>query len=184
MNKVQTISLQGKEYALVPQRLKAFREANPRAKVETSPTISGDGTIIFKATIVVDKSKQDSAEATGHAMGKAVGDKAFEKLETVAVGRALALLGYLNNGQIATTEEMHEFEEYTEHKYQEAIAAIQTATKREEFAEILNGLNPEQKRLATPVINERIKELKNGNTDRSGTANRAVVSGTTGATNS
>lgn len=121
MNKVATIDLKGKDYALVPERLKAFREKNPRASVSTKPELQADGTIIFTAKILSDKSKPDSAEATGHSFGKNTGDKAFEKLETVAVGRALALLGYLNNGQIATTEEMDEFNEFKEHQHQEAI---------------------------------------------------------------
>lgn len=159
---VQTINLKGNEYALVPQRLKQFRQDNPRASVETNPTIQADGSIIFKATIVKDKKDENSAEATGHSFGKASGDKAFEKLETVAVGRALALLGYLQNGQIATTEEMEEFEEYKQAQFEDVADAIKTAVKREEFAEILSKLTPEQKLEATPLINKRIKELKDG----------------------
>lgn len=157
MNKVQTINLKGNEYALVPQRLKAFREANPRASVETDPTIKDDGTVIYKAIITSDPSKPDSPRATGHAYGKLGEAKAFEKLETTAVGRALALLGYLNNGQIATTEEMIEFEEY---QLEKVVEEIHTATKREEFTAILGKLSPVQKREATPLINARIKELK------------------------
>ena len=160
MNTVQTINLKGNEYATVPQRLKQFRQDNPRSSVETKPTFQPDGTIVFTANILKDKADENSASATGHSFGKQSGDKAFEKLETVAVGRALALLGYLNNGQIATTEEMVEFEEYKEERFQDVLAEIKTATKREEFAEILNRLTPEQKQLATPVINNRIQELK------------------------
>ncbi|MGH7238157.1 MAG: hypothetical protein ACREGF_06490 [Candidatus Saccharimonadales bacterium] len=161
MNKVATIDLKGKEYALVPERLKAFREANPRASVDTNPTIQ-DGTVIFKAHIVMDKKNPDSPEATGHSYGKFGSDKAFEKLETVAVGRALALLGYLNNGQIATTEDMTGFEDYRQEQYELAIAEIQSAIKKEEFTAILSKLSPDQKQDATPIINLRIKELKDG----------------------
>lgn len=165
MNKVQTINLKGNEYALVPQRLKTFREVNPRASVETKPTITDGGQVIFEARIVLDQKDENSAKSTGHSYGKSSdGDKAFEKLETVAVGRALALLGYLNNGQIATTEEMEEFEQYRQDNYEQAILDIRAATERAQFTEILGRLNSEQKRLATPIINERIKELKNGDT--------------------
>jgi hypothetical protein len=165
--KVETINLKGNEYATVPQRLKQFRQDNPRAKVETKPEIQSDGTIMFSAFIVKDKSDDNSAEATGHSYGKA-GEKAFEKLETVAVGRALSLLGYLNNGQVATTEEMEEFEEYKQEQFELALREIANATKREEFTAILAKLNPEQKQLATPAINKRIKELKeDAETDRS-----------------
>ena len=159
MNKVDTINLKGNEYATVPQRLKAFREANPRASVETDPTVKDDGTIIYKAVITADVSRSDSPTATGHAFGKLGEAKAFEKLETNAVGRALALLGYLNNGQIATTEEMLEYEEY---QLQKIIEQINSATKREEFRTILSTLTPAMKKEVTPLINQRIEELKNG----------------------
>lgn len=157
MNKVVTINLKGNEYATVPQRLLEFRNKHPHSLIETKPTFNEDGSIMFAARIVKDKSDPNSAEATGHSYGKNTGDKAFEKLETVATGRALALLGYLNNGQIATTEEMMEFEEYQMDKIAQAINEAET---REQFAEILNGLTPSQKQEATPLINARIKELK------------------------
>lgn len=157
---LQTIDLKGNNYALVPTRLKAFREANPRASVETKPMVQENGTLIFEAKIVVDKKDPNSATATGHAYGKLTEAKAFEKLETNAVGRALALLGYLNNGQVATTEEMIEFEDYKEHQFNELMDEIKSATKREEFAKILAQMTPEQKQVAAPVVNERIKELK------------------------
>ena len=156
---VQTINLKGNEYATVPQRLKQFRQDHPRASISTDPTFNDDGNVVFKAKIVLDKAKDDSPEATGHSYGKNTGEKAFEKLETVAVGRALALLGYLNNGQVATTEEMVEFEEYKQDRWLEVVGEINSATKREEFTTILAGLTPEQKREATPLINARIKEL-------------------------
>jgi hypothetical protein len=155
---VETIKFKGNDYATVPQRLKEFREKNPRAEVATKPNIQGD-MVIFEAKIVKDKADPDSASATGHSYGKLTGDKAFEKQETVAVGRALAMLGYLNNGQIATGEELEEFEEY---KLGQAIEAINKATKREDFKQVLANLTPEQKREATPLINARIEELKNG----------------------
>lgn len=164
---VQTINLKGNEYALVPQRLKQFRQDNPRAIVDTDPVIQADGSLVFKARIVKDKNDPNSAEATGHSFGKLTGDKAFEKLETVAVGRALSMMGYLNNGQIASTEEMEEFEEY---KLEQLKESIQTAEHREDFAEILSKLTPELKKFATPLINKRIEELRNVKADTSRTA--------------
>ena len=159
MANVATINLKGNDYATVPQRLKQFRQDNPRSIVETKPEFMPDGTVVFSARIVRDKADNTSAEATGHSYGKLGESKAFEKLETIATGRALALLGYLNNGQVATTEEMEEFEEY---KLDQVKDAISKAKKREEFTAILSGLNPEQKKEATPLINARIKELKDG----------------------
>ena len=124
-----------------------------------------DGTVVFSARIVKDKADESSAEATGHSYGKLGESKAFEKLETIATGRALALLGYLNNGQVATTEEMEEFESYKAEQFESVMDEIKKAKKREEFTEILNKLTPEQKKEATPLINARIKELKDAKTD-------------------
>lgn len=111
----------GAEYAYVADRLKQFREDCPNGLIETSPTIRENGQLMFTARVLKDKSKPESAEATGHALGKNTGAKAFEKLETQAVGRALALLGYLASGDIASAEEMEEFYEYQDMKVQEAI---------------------------------------------------------------
>lgn len=160
MANVATINLKGNDYATVPQRLKQFRQDNPRSIVETKPEFMPDGTVVFSARIVKDKADESSAEATGHSYGKLGESKAFEKLETIATGRALALLGYLNNGQVATTEEMEEFESYKAEQFESVMDEIKKAKKREEFTEILNRLTPEQKKEATPLINARIKELK------------------------
>ncbi len=123
--KTETMKVSGgADYAKVPARLKLFREDCPNGLIETTPTIQPDGQIIFKARVLKDKSKPDSAEATGHALGENKGAKAFEKLETIAIGRALAILGYLASGEIASSEEMEEFHEYQQTKVAEAIEAL------------------------------------------------------------
>lgn len=119
--KTATIDLKGKAYAQVKDRLMEFRQANPNGLVETLPTIQADGQILFKARILKDKADASSAEASGHALGPNKGEKAFEKLETIAVGRALALLGYSADGAIASSEEMEEYLEYQQDKKHQAI---------------------------------------------------------------
>lgn len=134
-NRVKTTRIQGgAEYAKVADRLKKFREENPRAGVETSPEYQNDGGLIFKAKITKDQADEHSAIATANAFypaGEAKKPKAFEKLETIAVGRALSFLGYMNNGEIASTEEMEEFEKYKNEKQEiavsRAIKAIESA---------------------------------------------------------
>lgn len=130
--KTPTIDLKGKAYATVPARIKEFREANPNGLIETKPEIQADGQIIFTARILKDKSNPSSGEATGHSIGKTTGDKAFEKLETISIGRALAILGYMASGDIASSEEMEEFNLYQKEKKQrlvdDAIAELSKAT--------------------------------------------------------
>ena len=108
MKKIETVKISGSNYAKVSARLVEFRKENPRAKITTRPEPQPDGGMIFYAEIIKDSSKK-SAEATGTAYypaNKMKSEKAFEKLETISVGRALSLLGYLNNGEIASSEEM------------------------------------------------------------------------------
>lgn len=125
MSKVKTIKLQGNtEYAKVAERIKEFREDCPNGLIETEPTIQDDGQILFKAHVLKDKDRPESAEATGHALGGNKGDKSFEKLETIAIGRALATLGYLASGEVASSEEMDEFYAYRNTKLEEAIEQI------------------------------------------------------------
>lgn len=121
-----TVKFGDKDYSLVPARLLKFREANPRGSIKTTPKFNEDGSLEFQAYILKDKADSNSADATGSAFYTAKEMqkvKAYEKLETISVGRALSLLGYLNDGQIASSEEMEEFEDYKNNQQLEAIEA-------------------------------------------------------------
>lgn len=122
---VKTTKIGGNvDYAKVADRLTAFREKNPRASIKTDHKINSDGSHTFTAFILSDKADQYSADATGSASYTAEEMKkvkAFEKLETIAVGRALSMLGYLNNGEVASSEEMEEFEQYKAEKLSKAV---------------------------------------------------------------
>jgi len=121
--KVNTIKIGQFNYAKVSSRLKEFHESNPRGSIETKPTIQEDGTVMFRAHVIKD-TKGASASATGHALStevKGSKEKIFEKVETIAVGRALALLGYGADGEIASSEEMEEFEAHKIEKFQAEV---------------------------------------------------------------
>lgn len=135
-NKVKTMDLKGKEYAQVKDRVKKFREDCPSGLIDTVPTIQAE-TVTFKARVLKDKADPNSAEASGHSFGKVAGDKDFEKLETIAVGRALAFLGYAQDGEIASGEEMEEFLNFQEEKKQETILTFkQTLEATTNLAEL------------------------------------------------
>lgn len=158
MNKVKTMQLNGRsEYAKVADRLKLFREENPRGKQESSYEVISDGSLVF--TVWLWKSKDDlmelmksgitdkdtlrsSADANGTAQGKidAKKEKDFEKLESIALGRALANLGYLASGEIASSEEMARFLEYQDEKKQDAIAMLKSAKTIAELKELFMSL--------------------------------------------
>lgn len=154
MRKIKTTKLTGGgEYAHVADRLKQFREDCPNGLIETEPSIQEDGTIIFKVRVLKDKSNPNSAEATGHSMGKSAAVKAFEKLETVALGRALALLGYLAGGEIASSEEMEQFLEYRNDQ-------IDTAIEQLNKTDSIDSLKAVFMSLGTLMAEEKVIEAK------------------------
>lgn len=128
------------DHAKVVDRIQEFRKDNPRGVIETDPKID-DSMLIFKAHIVKDKSDKNSAEATGHAYTKIDGsDKQFEKLETIAVGRALAMLGYAASGEVASFEEMEEFTAYRDRQIEEKIEGMNNCQTITELREYFMGL--------------------------------------------
>lgn len=152
-----------KEYFLVPGRLKRFREENPRASVDSNPTYNPDGSITIKTVIVKDQSDEYSATGSGSARyseAEMKKIKAYEKLETISVGRALSNIGYLNDGQIASTEEMEEFEEQRREKYGEQIKEAESV---KQLMELFNKMNGEEKKLFTEPLSNKKKELLNAN---------------------
>lgn len=140
-SKAKTIELQkGVSYAKVAERLKIFREENPNGKHESAFEMDVDGSMVFTVWLWKDKTElielmkagvidiatlRTSADATGNAKGGGTGrDKEFEKLESIALGRCLANLGYLASGEIASSEEMESFQAYKQDKVDEVIKEI------------------------------------------------------------
>lgn len=152
------------EYAKVNDRLLEFRQDCPKGSIVTSFQLVTDR-IIFKAHIVKDRGDETSAEATGHATGKDDGtEKVFEKLETIATGRALALLGYGAKGEIASSEEM---EEFLAHKQEQLAEQIMEVTEQvghcenvEALKELYANLSGEMKTLTKEAFTTKRKELE------------------------
>lgn len=161
--KAKTTQLpKGGDYAYVADRLKEFRQDCPNGLIETKPTIA-DGNIIFQVRILKDKSKPNSAESTGHAFNKMGAPKIFEKTETQALGRALALLGYLASGEIASAEEMEEYYEYKNEQKEQAIAStiadMSMATTIEEVRKIGRESNLLNEPKVVEAGKKRVAEL-------------------------
>jgi hypothetical protein len=156
MRKTETMKLGSADYSKVKTRIKEFRQDCPNGLIETTPTVT-ETHIIFKARILKDKENPNSAEATGHSMGEIGGErkkeKVFEKQESIAVGRALALLGYGADGEIASSEEMEEFlahkqEQLTE-KIMEVSEAIGNCESLEALKKYWSSLSGEMRNIKT-----------------------------------
>lgn len=132
--KVTTTKIKGgADYAKVAARLNEFRSTNPRSKIAVKMRKDQDGNVTHMAYIWKDKtvcyellksgvSAQDvlgSADAEGSSFmvaAKITNEKGYEKNETIAIGRALAIAGYATSGEVASSEEMEEFEAFKNQK--------------------------------------------------------------------
>ena len=103
---MNTVTVQcGVDYATVESRVRAFCSEHQNGQILTEMVKCEDdtGEVIFKAMAVVGQ----VIKGTGHAMevrGSSNINKTshVECAETSAIGRALAMMGYMSKGQIAS----------------------------------------------------------------------------------
>lgn len=157
--KIKTMQLQGNDYAKVAERLKLFREDWPNSKTETDNKKDSEGVMEFKAWLWKDKDQlidlmksgvtdikvlRSSCDSDGNSSGLVKDKKSYEKLQTIAIGRALANLGYLGSGDIASFEEMEEYYTYKDEQkvgaIKEAIAKITSAKTNDQLNEIIKSI--------------------------------------------
>ena len=105
---IRTTNIKGKEYAEVPQRIKAFRMVYPDGSIQTEIISLVDGVCTMKATILNDNGE---IIGTGHAQEKETGSyinktSYIENCETSAVGRALGMCGFGIDTSVASAEEV------------------------------------------------------------------------------
>lgn len=115
MAKLKTISIQGKEYVTVAERVRHFNETYPTGFIQTEVTYpdinsSGEDFIRVKAVVMPDVT-QPLRFFTGHSEemrgSSAINKKsAVENAETSAVGRALGLMGIGIIEGIASADEV------------------------------------------------------------------------------
>jgi len=104
---MKSVKIQGKDYVMVNERIKAFREAHPQGQIITQVMANADGQVLFQAKIIVD----GVLVATGHAKeteGSSFINKTsyIENAETSAVGRALGMYGIGVDASLASAEEV------------------------------------------------------------------------------
>lgn len=112
-SEIKMIDLKGKNYAMVPERVNAFRKIFPDGFIETE-IVSHDGTtVLMKAKAgYYNVSGNQIILGTGYAQevrGKGLvnGTSYIENCETSAVGRALGMIGLgINGGGICSAEEL------------------------------------------------------------------------------
>ena len=131
---IKTIDVKGKDYAEVPQRIKAFRSLFPNGAIETSIISNDNQMVVMKATV---------RDEEGHILGE---EHAYEKesssfinktsyienCETSAVGRALGMCGFGIDTSVASYEEVANA--INNQDRMKAEKAMETTPKTEEEA--------------------------------------------------
>ena len=93
------------EYLTVPYRIKFVREYfGNRLQILTFSSELANGSTKFRASVFLDGKEL----SVGESKMMVNRDKEFEKAQTVSIGRALSILGFMGN-EIATAEEIEDF---------------------------------------------------------------------------
>ncbi len=182
--KAKTIKLQGKDYAQVSDRVAEFHKIHKNGSITTVYDFNS-GWVIFTATIVIDV-KQPDRIFKGTSLGKAGAAKAFEKLETIAVGRALAFAGFLSDGEIASSEEMDKYQELVtvleDDEITDSIVLLESAHDLQELGKIWRSFS--QARRDNPELLNLKNSLKaKYENTQSGTKNPRVAKPAQGESN-
>lgn len=127
-NKLKTVNIKGKDYVMVNERIKAFKELYPDYAIVTEIEHLGDGMCVIKALVM---DAEGNPKATGHAYEKEGSSPInktsyIENCETSAVGRALGFMGIGIDTSICSAEEL-------------AIAMSQQETPEQIAERKLNG---------------------------------------------
>jgi hypothetical protein len=105
---IQTTPIKGRQYAEVPQRVKAFRMLHPNGGISTELVSNDNGVAVFKATAF---DEAGNILGVGHAYEKEGNgfinkESYIENCETSAVGRALGFVGLGIDTSICSAEEL------------------------------------------------------------------------------
>ena len=105
---IKTTAIQGKDYAEVNQRIKAFRTVYPNGCIFTEMVSNENGVCIFKAT-VMDEGLRVLGTGTAYEKENSTfinKTSYIENCETSAVGRALGMCGFGIDTSVASAEEV------------------------------------------------------------------------------
>jgi hypothetical protein len=105
---MKTVNIKGKEYATVPERIKAFRQVCPGGSIATDIVKLTDDMVVMKATVA-----DEDGKILGTGMAFEMRDSSYinktsfiENCETSAVGRALGMVALGVDASMASAEEL------------------------------------------------------------------------------
>ena len=173
---IKTTDIKGKEYAEVPQRIKAFRMCYPTGSIVTEMVSNIAGICIFRATVgFTDENGGCHILGTGTAYERE--DSSFinktsyiENCETSAVGRALGMAGFGIDTSVASAEEVQNAinnqnkEEKTERKATpKQVEVLANVYKGDNLKKLLESQNVEKlDDIPMSKASELISKIKGG----------------------
>ena len=144
----------GKNYIQVKDRLNFVREQfGDRASIITK-TNHINGLAEFHSEFWLD----NKLIATGNSREINVGEKSYEKHETVAVGRCLAFAGFAGT-ELASADEMREFISQQSVVHLKPVETKPTSNQEEVANDVIGKLEQAAKYSKTPTALEKQKEL-------------------------
>ena len=105
---MKTVNIKGKEYATVPERIKAFRSICPGGSIVTD-IVSHDESMVIMRTTITDEDGRVLATGTAFERPDSTYIKKtsyIENCETSAVGRALGMLAIGVDASMCSAEEL------------------------------------------------------------------------------
>ena len=145
---INTTTIQGKEYAEVNQRIKAFRMVYPTGSILTEMLSNENGVCVFLAIVSFTENGERIVLGKGHAYEKEnstfINKTSYiENCETSAVGRALGMAGFGIDTSVASYEEVatamaNQGEKKASPKQIEILAKVYTGEKLEKLLSVNN----------------------------------------------
>ena len=173
---IKTTDIKGKEYAEVPQRIKAFRMVYPEGTITTEMISNENGVCVFKATVGIIK-EDGKILVLGEGTAYEREDSSFinktsyiENCETSAVGRALGMAGFGIDTSVASAEEVQNAinnqnkEEKTERKATpKQVEVLANVYKGDNLKKLLESQNVEKlEDIPMSKASELISKIKGG----------------------
>lgn len=105
---IRTMDVKGKEYAIVNERIRAFRMVYPGGAITTDIVSMADGVVVMKATVCAEDGTVLGTGTAYEKEGSSYINKTsyIENCETSAVGRALGMCGFGIDTAVCSAEEV------------------------------------------------------------------------------
>ena len=105
---IRTMDVKGKDYAIVNERIRAFRMVYPAGAIKTEIISMADGVVVMKATVCAEDGTVLGTGTAYEKEGSSYINKTsyIENCETSAVGRALGMCGFGIDTAVCSAEEV------------------------------------------------------------------------------